>query len=57
MYALNEKGDFKKTQEADQKMLDNLSKRMSIFHPLDLVNASVGYAGIKGKMIGENIFG
>ena len=57
MYALNEKGDFKKTQEADQKMLDNLSSRMSIFHPIDSFNASIAYTGIKAKMIGENLFG
>lgn len=38
-------------------MLDNLSKNMSIWHPIDSLNAAVSYAGIKGKMIGENIFG
>ena len=38
-------------------MLDNLSSRMSIFHPIDSFNAGVAYTGIASKMAFENVFG
>ena len=38
-------------------MLDNLSSRMSIFHPIDTINSLVSYIPIKGKMIAESVIG
>ena len=38
-------------------MLKNLSSRFSILHPIDTLNSIVSYIPIKGKLIGESIFG
>ena len=51
------KGSYSKKliRKADNDMLSSLTSKMSIFHPIDTINALPAYIGIKGKTIAEDI--